>query len=75
MNEPKIITDTLAQLEAAERDPQHPRTLARQAVAKWRSDAEREALPVTNIIDTGAPLLDRDAVLRRSYPNHANEKA
>jgi hypothetical protein len=74
-HEPKIITDTLAQLEAAERDPEHPRSLARAAIKRWRSDADREALPVTNIVDSGAPLLDRDAVVRASYPNHANRKA
>jgi len=40
----------------------------------WQSDAEREGLPRTNIHDTGAPLLDRDAVLDKSLPNHAKEK-
>jgi len=40
----------------------------------WQSDAERENLPRTNIHDTGAPLLDRDAVLDKSLPNHAKEK-
>ena len=73
---PKAVNDTLAQLEAAERDPNHPRTLARQAVAKWRSDAERGHLPIVNLTTgSGAPLLDRDAVLRASYPNHAYRKA
>lgn len=37
MSEPKEITDTLNAIEAAERGPDHPRTLARQAVAKWRA--------------------------------------
>jgi hypothetical protein len=38
------------------------------------SDAEREGLPVTNQQDTGAPVLDVDAVLRRTELNHAKEK-
>lgn len=70
MSEPKIITDTLAQLEAAERDPRHPRSLARQAVAKWRSNAEREMLPVTNQHDIHeAPVLNTDAILDHNHHN------
>lgn len=64
----KVINETLAQLEAAERDPDHPRSIARQAVAQWRSDAAKGQLPTTNIIDTGAPLLRADDVLR--YDDH-----
>jgi len=41
---------------------------------EWKSDAEREGLPRVNLHDTGAPLLDRDAVLRRSYPTYVKEK-
>ena len=68
MNEPKIIADTLAQLEAAERSPDHPRTIARQAVAKWRSDADREVLPVSNQHDTrGAKVLDVTAALGHKH--------
>ena len=74
MNEPKAITEALNAIEAAERDPSHPRAIARQRVKQWKSDAERERLPVVNLTDSGAPLLDRDAVLRASYPNHANRK-
>lgn len=40
----------------------------------WQSDAQRLNLPVVNVVDTGAPLLDRDAVLRNSYPNYARVK-
>lgn len=41
---------------------------------QWKSDAERLHLPLVNIHDTGAPLLQTDDILRRSYPNHAQEK-
>jgi len=41
---------------------------------EWKSDAEREGLPLVNLRDTGAPLLDRDAVPRRSYPTYVKEK-
>jgi hypothetical protein len=34
------------------------------------SDAEREGLPVTNQRDTGAPVLDVDAVLRGASPDY-----
>lgn len=40
---------------------------------RWLSDAEREGLPTVNLTDTGAPLLDRDAVLRRSYPDYGRK--
>ena len=64
MNEPKIITDAINALEAAERGPDHPRTLAREAIRKWRSNAEREALPVSNQHDTrGARVLDVNRAL------------
>ncbi len=67
MNEPKIITDAINALEAAERGPDHPRNLARDAVRKWRSHADREALPVVNIVDTGAPLLRVDQTLNHAH--------
>lgn len=36
----------------------------------WQSDAERKGLPLVNEHDDkGAPLLDRDKVLKRSLPN------
>lgn len=37
----------------------------------WQSDAEKRGLPITNLHDSGAPVLDRDAVLRKSYPDYA----
>lgn len=52
------------QLRAVNDTQPHARDLARQAVAEWRSDAQRGQLPVTNIIDSGAPLLRPDDVLR-----------
>jgi hypothetical protein len=63
----KAVNETLAQMEAAERDPNHPRSLARQAVKRWRSDAEKQGLPVANTTTgSGAPLLDVDAVLHHA---------
>lgn len=45
------------------------------AAPRWQSDAEREGLPRSNQHDTkGAPLLDRDRILRDSYPNYARLK-
>jgi len=41
--------------------------------AKWQSDAERLNLPRTNVRDSGAPLLDRDAAIRRSLPDYVKE--
>lgn len=57
-------------LRAVDNDHPHARDLARQRVAEWRSNAQREGLPTTNLTDSGAPLLDRDLVLRRSYPTY-----
>lgn len=45
-----------------------------EIIDEWVSDAEREGLPTVNLVDTGAPLLDRDEVLRRSCPNYARVK-
>jgi hypothetical protein len=65
----KTVDDTLREIEAAERDPAHPRSLARQAVKRWRSDAERLKLPVANVHDSkGAEVLDIDAAL--AYHDH-----
>jgi hypothetical protein len=71
----KAINETLAQLEAVERDPNHPRSLARQAVKRWRSDAEKQGLPVANTHDVkGAPVLDVNAVIKRSLPGSLGRK-
>lgn len=43
----------------------------REAIAQWRSNAQREGLPVTNLRDKkGAELLDVDRVVRGSYPTY-----
>lgn len=64
------ITRALREIEGADLPDDRPRRLAREAIAKWRSDTEQRQLPVVNLHDDkGAPLLDRDAVLRRSYPD------
>jgi len=55
---PKEINDVLDKLEPV----------------KWQSDAERLNLPRTNVRDSGAPLLDRDAVVRKSLPNYTEKK-
>lgn len=62
-------------LRAVNNTQPHARDLARQRVAEWRSNAQREGLPTTNVIDSGAPLLRRDEVVRGSYPTYeASEK-
>jgi hypothetical protein len=49
------------------------RVIARQAIQRyktWKSDAEKQKRPLSNQHDAaGAPLLNIDAVLRRSEPN------
>lgn len=67
----KNVSDTLAAIEAQERDPNHPRVLAREVIKQWRSNAQRESLPVSNQHDDkNAPVLDVDEILRRSQPDH-----
>lgn len=57
-------------LRAVDNEVEHPLDYARRKVKEWRSDAEQRQLPVVNLHDDkGAPPLDRDAVLRRSYPD------
>ena len=70
------VNDALRDIERTERPADHPRILAREAVAEWRSNAQREGLPVTNLRDgKGAELLDVDRVVRGSYPTYeAGEK-
>lgn len=76
MSEPKEIT---AALDSIARASTPARELAKEAVRRhreWKSNAEKEGLPLVNTTtNSGAPLLDRDAVLRKSYPNHAGKKA
>lgn len=57
------------QLRAVNPERPHPRDIARQRVAKWKSNAEREQLPIVNVTTgSGAPLLDKDRVVGGSYP-------
>ena len=66
------VNDALRDIERTERPADHPRTLAREAVTQWRSNAQREGLPVTNLRDgKGAELLDVDRVVRGSYPTYS----
>lgn len=67
------VNTALREIESTELPDDHPRRLAQQAIAKWRSDAERESLPIANQIDSGAPLLRVDDVLRRSEPSHTRK--
>lgn len=65
----KAVAATISELE------RQNQPLVVESGPKWVSDAEREGLPLTNVHDTrGAPVLDRDEVLRRSYPNYVRVK-
>ena len=46
----------------------------KQPPAPFTTDAEREGLAIVNVRDSGAPVLDVDAVLRRPQSNPAKEK-
>lgn len=64
-----LINEALQSIEAAERDPDHPRSIARRRVAEWRSNAETQGLPRVNEHDVhGAPLLDVSKTL--NYHDH-----
>lgn len=55
---------TKPQLRAVDSNQPHTRDLARQRVKEWRSNAQRQSLPVTNIHDDkGAKVLPVDEVL------------
>jgi hypothetical protein len=72
MTEPsaKAVAATIDAIEAAQRDVNHPRSLARAAIAKWCSDAERLKLPVSNVHDDkGAPVLDIQRTLDHDHHN------
>lgn len=61
----KEIDDTIRQLEQTKLE----------LVDEWVSDAEKQGLPTVNVHDTrGAKVLNTDAVIRGSYPNHARRK-
>lgn len=60
----KSVDDVIADIEAQQRDEDHPRSIARQRIKEWRSNAQRQSLPVTNVHDDkGAKVLPVDEVL------------
>lgn len=62
-------------LRVVEKENLHARDLARQRVAEWRSNAQKENLPLSNEHDDkGAPLLPVDEVLKRSEEDHLGKK-
>lgn len=66
----KLVDDAINQLEA---QSQPVEVVA--SGPRWESDAQRKRLPTVNLTTgSGAPLLNRDEVLRRSLPNHARVK-
>lgn len=62
-------TDVKAALDRLDRALTPAPVLAKQAVAAHSSRSE--GVPWVNVTDTGSPLLNRDAVLAASQPNHA----
>lgn len=70
----KSVSDALKSIEAAERNEDHARTIARQRVHEWRSNAARDGLPLVNTHDSrGAKVLDIDSVLKWE-PEHLGRK-
>lgn len=68
----QVVADALRRLTLSELPDDHPRKLARDAIMEFRSNAQREGLPIANVHDDkGAPVLMRDEVVRSSIPNHA----
>ena len=59
----KTVAATLRDIEAAELPLGHPRAIARRLLKRWRSDATRLKLAVSNQHDSGAPSLRVDEVL------------
>lgn len=55
-----------SQLRAVDNQQLHPLDTTHQT--EWRSNAEREQLPVVNVVDSGKPLLRVDEVL--NYDDH-----
>lgn len=65
----RAIADALRRLALSELLDDHPRKLARDAIMEFRSNAQREGLPIANVHDDkGAPVLMRDDVIRASLP-------
>lgn len=61
-------------LRVIDNETEHPLDYAKRKVKEWRSDAEVERLPVTNIHDDqGASVLDVDSILKWK-PQHIGRK-
>lgn len=60
-----------SQFRVVDGEREHSRDYARRKVRQWRSNAERDRLPVSNVHDDkGAEVLDVDRVINASLPNH-----
>ena len=59
-----------ANLRAVDNERLHPRDAARKAVKAFRLDREKEKFGVCNQIDSGAPSLRTDEILKRSEPHY-----
>ena len=46
----------------------------KQPPVPFTTDAEREGLAIVNVRDSGAPVLDVDAVLRRTAVDYVKDK-
>lgn len=57
-------------LRAVNNENPSARDIAAQRVKRWRSNAEKEKLPVSNQDDSGAPSLRTDDILKRSEGDH-----
>lgn len=53
-----------SQFRVVDGEREHPRDRARREVRRWRSDAEKQRLPVTTL--TGERPLDVDGVLAKT---------
>ena len=62
-------------LRAVDNNQPHARDIARAAVKEWRSNADKEELPIATVQDSGAPSLRVDDVIRRSQPDLIGKKA
>lgn len=67
------VNTVLREIETADLPDNHPRQVAKRAVAKFRSDAQRHKLPTVNQHDKGGRRLDPDSVLRWE-PGHLGRK-
>lgn len=67
------VNTVLREIETADLPDSHPRQVAKRAVAKFRSDAQRNKLPTVNQHDKGGRRLDPDSVLKWE-PGHLGRK-